>query len=183
MNSFIQRRHLPATLALLCLFAMIPAPASAQASAEDRAFESIGRRLRVGQVAEVVDSAGLTVRGKVVEISASTLVLSGGSGTKTFTGKDVAVIRRTGPIWDGAVKGAIIGAIPWAFFASDCHGCEGLATGAATTALIGAGIGVGIDALFGPRTVYRSGEATRRTVRLVPTIGRERKGLSAAIAF
>ena len=183
MISSTQYRRRRTASVLLVLLAFIPIRALAQTAPDERPFESIGKRLKVGQVAEVVDSSGLTVKGKVLEISASKLVLSGGSGTQSFTGSDVTIIRRTGPIWDGAVKGAIIGALPWAFFAKDCNGCEGLATGAAATAAMGAGIGVGIDALFGPRTVYRSGATTRRTVRLIPTLGKERKGLSAAIAF
>ena len=178
MISTFQRRVLQLTFT----FAFVPALALSQTPEIDAPFESIGRRLKVGHVAEVIDNAGLTVRGKVVEITPSKLVLTGGSGTQTFTGNDVTVIRRTGPIWDGAIKGAIIGVIPVLILATDCYDC-GLGPAAAGTAAIGAGIGVGIDALFGPRTVYRSGQRAGRVVKLVPTITGTRKGLSAAIAF
>ena len=160
----------------------VPTLAFSQTPQTDAPFESIGGRLKVGQIAEVVNTSGLTVRGTVVEITPSKLVLTGGAGTQTFTGTDVTAIRRTGPIWDGAVKGAIIGVIPIILVATDCHGC-GLAPAAAMSAAIGAGIGVGIDALFGPRTVYRSGQPPSKTVRLMPMLNRDRKGLSAAIAF
>lgn len=182
MISSIQRRLLRCTFALAVPLAFAPSITFAQTPATDAPFESIGRRLKVGQVAEVVDTTGLTVRGKVLEISGSTLVLTGGSGSRTFTGEDVTIIRRTGPIWDGAIKGAIIGALPVIIVAANCHGCNLLPAGAFWGA-VGAGIGVGIDALFGPRTVYRSAAPSPRTVRLVPTLGRDRKGLSAAIAF
>ena len=65
---------------------------------------------------------------------------------------------------------------------NDCYDCE-IAAWAGMWGAIGAGIGVGIDALFGPRTVYRSGQPPSKTVRFIPTLNRDRKGLSAAIAF
>ena len=111
MSHSAQRRFLRFTCTLA--LALAPRFAAAQTPSADTPFEKIGGRLKVGQVAEVVDNSGLTVRGKVLEISPSTLVLTGGTGTRTFTGADVTVIRRTGPIWDGAVKGGIIGAVPW----------------------------------------------------------------------
>lgn len=178
MISSAQRRILWFAFAL----AFAPAIAFAQTPSTDAPFEGVQGRLKVGQIAEVVDNSGLTVRGKVTEISPSRLVLTGGSGTQSFTGADVTAIRRTGPIWDGAVKGAIIGAVPWIFIAGDCHNC-GLGPAAAISAAIGAGIGVGIDALFGPRTVYRSGQPPARAVKLIPMLSNDRKGLNAAIAF
>ena len=178
MISSIRPRLLHLTFALF----FAPALAFSQTQQTDTPFGSIGGRLKVGHVAEVVHNSGLTVRGKVVEITPSRLVLTGGAGTQTFTGTDVTAIRRTGPIWDGAVKGAIIGVLPIVILATNCHDC-GLAPAGAMFAAIGAGIGVGIDAMFGPRTVYRSGQPPSRTVRLIPLLNRERKGLSAAISF
>ena len=182
MISSAQHRFFLSTLTLVASLGIFPALAFGQTPASDAPFEPVQGRLRVGQVAEVVDNSGLTVRGKVLEISSSKLVLTGGTGTRSFTGEDVTVIRRAGPIWDGAIKGAIIGAAPWILFATNCNGCEGLWTGAASTAAMGAAIGVGIDALFGPRTVYRASPPSR-TVRFVPTLSRERKGVRAAISF
>jgi hypothetical protein len=178
MISSLQRR----VVRFLFVLAFVPTLAFAQTPTPGAPFESIGRRLRVGHVAEVVDTTGLTVRGKVLEITGSKLVLTGGSGSRTFTGEDVMIIRRTGPIWDGAIKGALIAMVPIVIIAANCHGCD-LAPAGAFWGGIGAGIGVGIDALFGPRTVYRSAAPSSRTVRLVPTLSRDRKGLSAAIAF
>ena len=183
MISSARRRLVRPAFTLIACLAMAPALAFGQTPPSDAPFEAVQGRLRVGQVAEVVDNTGLTVRGKVLEISGSTLVLTGGAGTRSFTGQDVTIIRRTGPIWDGAIKGAIIGAAPWIAVASGCNSCEGIWPAAASTAAIGAAIGVGIDALFGPRTVYRASPVGSRTVRVIPTVSRERKGLRAAIAF
>src|SRR5687767_5846542 len=108
MISSVRSRLQGFTFALV----FVPALAFSQTPQTDAPFESIGGRLKVGQVAEVVNTSGLTVRGKVLEITPSKLVLTGGTGTQTFTGSDVTAIRRTGPIWDGAVKGAIIGVLP-----------------------------------------------------------------------
>jgi hypothetical protein len=178
MISSFQRRVLRFTFA----FAIAPALAFSQPAPADQPFARVGTRLKVGQVAEVVDMTGLTVRGKVLEFSGSKLVLTGGSGTRTFTGEDVTIIRRTGPIWDGAVKGALIGVAPVLIIAANCHDC-GLGPAAAIYGAMGAGIGVGIDALFGPRTVYRAERPGAVTVRLVPSLHKDRKGLNAAISF
>ena len=47
---------------------------------------------------------------------------------------------------------------------------------------VGAAAGVGIDALFGPKTIYRR-DARRSTVALAPIYDRHRRGVAASIRF
>ena len=92
----------------------------------------------------------------------------------------VTRIRRVGTLWDGAVKGAIVGALIPILFGAFKY--EDGAQITLTIAGMGAGIGVGIDALWGPRTVYRSPRQTRR-LTIAPVIEKQRQGLMATVRF
>jgi hypothetical protein len=48
---------------------------------------------------------------------------------------------------------------------------------------MGAGVGVGIDALIRGRRVIYSAAPTAKTVRLSPILGHDRKGAFVAIGF
>ena len=47
---------------------------------------------------------------------------------------------------------------------------------------IGAGIGLGIDAAWGPKTIYRRTGAPR-TLAIAPIAGNGRRGVAASIRF
>jgi hypothetical protein len=153
-------------------------------------------KIRVGQTVLVRDFAGAETKGTVQSAEISKLVVKYGVGrlhdpsdpskplddTRTFTPAEVERVRRPGPIWDGAVKGALVALIPVGFLAAvECSGCP-LAGPSATIMAIGAGIGIGIDAAWGPKTVYRNRGESRK-VTLVPVIGRDRRGVAASIRF
>lgn len=146
-------------------------------------FQSLQDRLKIGQTAIVLDNTGREIVGTVAELSSSSLVLRNGSVGQRFDAADVAVIKRTGPIWDGAVKGGAIGLLSMLIALSGCSGstCEKgslLMLGAG----IGAAIGLGFDAAFGPKTVYRSaGQPQRLTV--APVVSKDRQGVAASIRF
>jgi len=173
-------------LAAFCLAAAVPAHAQVQPN-----FYNLPDKVKPGQAIIVIDERGAEIRGKVEEVSGSKLVLNYGHGaidpslptSRTFTPGEVQKVLKPGHLWDGAVKGAVIAVIPIIVLAAseDCFDC-GWGQAAVTTGLIGAGIGVGIDALFGPKTVYRSNVRASR-VSLAPILGRERKGVAASIRF
>jgi hypothetical protein len=153
-------------------------------------------KIRAGQTVLVRDFTGAETKGVVQSAEMSKLVVKYGVGrlqdpndpskplddTRSFTPAEVERVRRPGPIWDGAIKGAVVALVPVALFAAaECSGCELGGAYAAITA-IGAGIGIGIDAAWGPKTVYRNrGEA--RNVTLAPVIGKGRRGMAASIRF
>jgi hypothetical protein len=178
-------RHCGAIL-LGCL--AVPALAAAQ----DQGFAA---KIRTGQKVIVREVSGAETRGIVQQVDASTLVIKYGVGelrdpadpsrtltdTRTFTAAEVERVRRPGPIWDGAVKGALVGLVPAVILAAaECYDC-GEGTAAAAFMAIGAGIGIGIDAAWGPKTVYRNRAAGR--VALVPVISKDRRALTASIRF
>ena len=153
-------------------------------------------KIRVGQTVLVRDLTGAEIKGIVQSADISKLVVKYGVGrlqdpsdpsktlddTRAFTPAEVDRVRRPGPIWDGAVKGALVALIPVALFAAaECYGCE-LGGAYASITAIGAGIGIGIDAAWGPKTVYRNRGESRR-ITFAPVIGRDRRGVSASIRF
>jgi hypothetical protein len=91
------------------------------------------------------------------------------------------MIKRAGPIWDGAIKGAVVGGLLPIVFLQSCYHCVGPSFFMGTAG-IGAAIGLEIDAAFGPKTVYRADEQTR-SIAIVPVVGRDRRGVLASIRF
>lgn len=164
------------------------------ATAAGQGFDT--NKIRVGQTVLVRDLTGAEIKGIVQSADMSKLVVKYGVGrlqdptdssktlddTRTFTPADVDRVLRPGPIWDGAVKGALVALIPVTVIGlAECYGCD---LGGALVAItaIGAGIGIGIDAAWGPKTVYRNrGESRKFT--LAPVIGRNRGGFAASIRF
>ncbi len=164
------------------------------ATAAAQGFDS--NKILVGQTVLVRDLKGAETKGVVQGVDMSKLVVKYGAGrlqdprdpsktlddTRTFTPAEVDRVRRPGPIWDGAVKGALIALVPVLVIAAgDCFDC-GLGPAYAGIAGIGAGIGLGIDAAWGPKTVYRNRGESRK-VTFVPVIGKDRRGLAASIRF
>src|SRR5262245_44716013 len=142
-------------------------------------FDNLGTKMHPGQKVIVIDQQGVKTEGRVETISGTALVVNYGQGpatdpamstTRTFAPADVQRVLKPGHLWDGAIKGAIVGAIPALInIGMDCYDCmEG--EFAALSISMGAGIGVGIDALFGPKTVFR-GERRASRVSLAPILG------------
>jgi hypothetical protein len=152
------------TLCAACLF-----PITTHAQIDSAQFERLQSRVKIDQLVIVTDSAGQKTVGKIKELTGSGLVIDvrtenprDGSGrprysfadAKRFDASDVQRIAKPGPIWDGAVKGAAIGlaSMMIIFRAYPCSGCGN----AYWSALgVGAGIGLGFDAAFGPKTLYQ----------------------------
>jgi len=183
MIEIVRRLHLA-----LALAALVPAIAAAQEFNPDK--------IRPGQTVLVRDLTGAETKGVVQRVEGGQLVVKYGAGRvqdpsdptktlndiRTFVPAEVDRVRRPGPIWDGAIKGALVGLIPAAIAAGvDCYDC-GLGSFAAFTVAVGAGIGLGIDAAWGPKTDYRNPGPGRR-VTVVPVIDAGRRGIAASIRF
>ena len=135
-------------------------------------FGTLYERLDEGEIVHVVDRSGEKTVGRVTAVSPSALVLvvrtdnpRDGSGrpryewneSRTLSPSLVERIEKPAPIWDGAVKGAIVAALATFFMIqAHCADCSGVAGAYLMTSGIGAGIGLGIDALFPPRRLYRA---------------------------
>jgi len=171
-------------LALLVFLDAVPAAAQGT-------FDNLPSKIRLGQKVIVQDEQGAVTEGTVEAVSPSSLVINYYRGpvtdpslktTRTFTPEDVRRVQKPSHIWDGAIKGGIVGLIPPLFvLAEDCYDC-GVGGFTVFTVSIGAAIGLGIDALSGPKTLYRR-DAVRSRVSVAPIIGRERRGVAASFRF
>ena len=141
-----------------------------------------------GQTVEVIDDQGQEIRGKVRALSATTLTLDRNGTRPRFRFERITQIARPN---DGLGNGALIGLGAGAAFGllgstvgtDDCDGyyyCgSGWVVGSALVfGGIGAGIGVGVDALIRrDRVIYR--RDGRRQTRVAPVVG---PGVGGAVA-
>ena len=160
----------------LALWVLSAPPARAQDT-----FDDLVHRIRQGQTVIVIDQQGGKTQGRVESVSPTALVVNYGL-SQTFAPSEVRLVKKPDHVWDGAIKGAAFGVIPAVLFgALDCDDCVPGAL-AALSIGVGAGAGVAIDALFGPKTVFRGGSPPPR-VSLAPIVGRHRRGVSASFRF
>lgn len=151
-------------------------------------FGDMPRKVKAGQIVIVIDASGRETRGKVAEVSDSSLVILSRDQSKQWTVREafepagVREVKRTGPIWDGALIGFGFGVVP-ALFAEDCTGCVSRGELALLFGGIGAGIGLGIDAAFGPKRVYVAPGARKARMTVAPIINGDRKGAVMAFRF
>ena len=144
-------------------------------------FDDLVHKIRQGQTVIVIDRHGGKTQGRVESVSAEALVVDYGR-SQTFAPADVRQVKKPDRMWDGAIKGAALGVIPAVLFgALDCDDCVPGAL-AALSIGVGAGVGFGIDALFGPKTVFR-GSAQPPRLALAPIVGRDTRGVSASFRF
>ena len=165
-------------------------PCAAQEPVRD--FSQLNTRLRPGDTIWVTDAQGREVKGTILSLAADELTLEGRSG-RSFGAPDVATIqvRRADSLRNGALIGLGVGGglVLVACVANAESGDAGWCVlGAAIYGGIGAGIGVGIDALIpGKKLVaYRApgspGPAPAR-LSMVPVITPRAKGVALSFAF
>jgi hypothetical protein len=138
-------------------------PARAQdVAAVAVSFEQLQVLVRPGNTMTVADAAGSEVSGRLESLSRSVLSLSVNGARRDFSEADVTTIRqrRGDSLANGAWWGFGIGAGLAAVAFSSCDECwdsPGFALGIiAGQGAMGAGIGVGIDALIRrEQTIYR----------------------------
>jgi hypothetical protein len=122
-----------------------------------RTFEEL-RRL-AGPVVYVRDMAGVEVKGKLLQITDSSVVLLIDGVTREISQPQIARIDRRGDsLKEGATIGAILGAIGYAVVARE-YGSSGLAALPGAILFYGA-MGAGVDAMITLRTPLYRGPST-----------------------
>lgn len=152
-------------LPIVALLLLISVPAEAQQIAGT--FDQLRVLIKQGDTLTITDGAGQRMQGKLSELSTSSLVLDVSGALRQFQESDVNTIERRGP--DSLKNGALIGlgiggalgALAIAAAASEGETAFGVIA-AALYSGIGAGIGVGIDALVEGRRVIYAGSPTRK---------------------
>lgn len=176
---------------IMLIALLTPAAAAAQPAPDPRlATVNQGDRVRV------TDESGRTITARVAAISDSGLTLQDGSERAEIPYRAIVKIDRPRDrLWDGALGGFAIGAgigligmmaeeepapcQPEQWF---CGASFGPPASVVVLMLggIGAGIGVGVDALIGgKKTLYERG----RQVRIAPVVGRGGAGARISVMW
>ena len=140
----------------------------------------------------ITDIDGTETKGRLRRVDPSSITIDGPSGERSIERQKVLSIHRRGDsVASGAIAGALVGATLGALALAD-GGCGALLSPyercpARTFAGVmgvcgglGAGVGIGIDALFRGRTqIYpRKNDVTGSAVRLVPAVSHRHASIS-----
>ena len=165
-------------------------PCAAQDPVRD--FSQLNTRLRPGDTVWVTDAQGREVKGRILSLSTDALTLEGGK-PRSFGAPEVSTIqlRRNDSLANGALIGLGVGSgLTLVACLADTEAREAgwCVAAAAVYGGIGAGIGVGIDALIPGKKIlaYRapapSGAPPAR-LSIAPVVTPRAKGVAVSFAF
>lgn len=165
------------------------AATSAQAQELAGTFEQLRVLVKAGDTLTVTDTAGQPVRGKLVNLSPSSLSLNVWGTIREFQKLDVNTITKRGSdsLKNGALIGMAVGgglaAVGMALTAAEGDADAGIFVGAALVySGIGAGIGAGVDALIeGQRVIYANPGSPRAGLSVAPMLRGPRKGVLVSL--
>jgi hypothetical protein len=159
-------------------------PNNAQAQVVARSFDDLQRILKVGEKVVVTEDSGEQTRGKVANVSATSLTVLT-PGKQLFLERTVAQIRRSDSLWNGALIGAGVGGLT--FFAGT--GIEDdpavyywLYIGSWLFPTTGAIVGALLDRATGNEPIYVT-HSRQPAVALSPWFGRKGTGISVSLRF
>jgi hypothetical protein len=177
--------HAMLTLAAVLAAAVPATPARAQETLPDAQFARLARQVRTDDSVRITLTGGEVVKGHLAGLTPRQLtVLVDGQPRAVDTTRVERVQRTRMGVTLGAIIGAGTGIVAGAALASllENEGGEYPVRAAVALAGIGAGAGMGIDALLNlPRTVYTSAPAAN--VTLAPIVGPGVKGGVVRISF
>jgi hypothetical protein len=181
-------RHLGPFVLAITVVVFCSAAANAQGIANS--LQELRLLVRAGDTVRVTDSTGRIRTAKIGELTPQALVLGDGANRVSLDEKDITTItqRRSDPLGNGALWGmGIGGGLVGLAFAATGDGGEGAGVVVGATiawAAIGAGLGVGIDALIRRHMVVfeRPGDAGPR-VRVSPLVSPQAAGARVALTF
>jgi hypothetical protein len=183
-------KFIPSVAAFLLFTVVGSAVASAQEIAST--FDQLRVLVKSGDKITVTDASGRETSGRIETLSSSALALLIDGARREFTPTEVSAIRQRKPdtLATGAKIGFGIGAglglLVGSALASEYDEIDGgevvlisLMYGA-----LGAGIGVGIDAMVTrEQVIFARPAGSTPTVRLAPLVTPRRRGLAIAVAF
>jgi hypothetical protein len=178
----ITRRHVPLALGFL----MVAAASVADAQGIASSYEQLRLLVRPGDTVSIVDVNGQEATGKILDLASSSLALQVKGARVEVLERDVRTIRQrrgdslgNGALW-GLGTGASIGFLAGSQFGSAGFG----AIVAMFYGGIGAGVGVGIDAMItGRQVIYARPGVSSARVRVSPLLTRDRHGAQLSVRF
>jgi hypothetical protein len=180
------RRWMSAALWLLTM--ALASRAEAQGIAAS--FDQLRLLVRPGDTVSVTDTTGREVTGKIVALSSSSLALTIDRTRRELTEPDVTTIRqrRNDSLANGAKWGLGVGVcLPLVLLA--LSGADDIDAGFTAVVIaayggMGAGIGVGIDAMItGRQVIYERPARSAATLTISPMLTDTRKGVSVSMRF
>jgi hypothetical protein len=185
--------------AVALVISTFPAAAGAQVQpvVPQDTFGKLPDKVRIGDTVIVTDRGGQNIPGRITSVSEKSISLTTTEVTLDPDGRtvqrvanlsyaagEVNRIRRPEPVWDGALKGAMVGAVvPVVIISVDrCHSLNANIGPYLLGAAMGAGIGALVDGAIGPKTVY-DGRRRPRTVSIAPIAGDGWRGVQALLSF
>ena len=174
-------------IALLALMLVWTASAATAQTPQDVEAQ-LEAALRPGMTVWMTDSSGLEEKARIISVSGGIVTAAAGDDIQRFRATDIVRVRARHS--DSVVNGALIGAgaavasglflctrtEPW-------RNCRDDVGPMVRIGAIGAGVGIGIDALIrGRRTVYEAGQRATR-LRTAAIVARGAAGLTVSISF
>ena len=180
-----------ATISILAFLYLASLDARAQ---EARSFEQLQLLVKAGDRIFVTDPTLNTFEGRIAGLPTSSLRVTVNGTSRDLSETDIFEIRqwRHDSLKNGAVIGAGVGlGLGIAFAIAICqdswNGCGGgeVLAGLALYSGIGAGIGVGVDALMpSKQRVFIGGTRTSSNrITVMPILNRSRKGITLGLSF
>lgn len=177
------RTHMCGTVAL----ALLLTTSTAEAQQLAGTFNQLQVLVKLGDKVTVTDVAGNEMGGRIEALSSSSMALLVSGMRRELREAEISTIRqrRSDPLKNGALwglgVGAGLGTVAGLALASDCHNCNNswiIPFAAAFYGGIGAGIGVGIDALVeGQQVIYARAQPSSARLKVAPLLTRSRKGV------
>lgn len=170
-----------------CVTACLLLAATASLAEAQRAssFAQLPLLIGPGDTITVTDRTGREMKGRIKNLSPSTLALLVDGIRHDLTDADVALVRQRRPdsLSDGALRGFAVGALVGTV-AVWSAGAPGLIPFAALgQGVLGLGVGVAVDAAISSRkTIYGRAGSTRR-LAVSPLLSRERQGVLLSVGF
>jgi hypothetical protein len=174
-------------LAFAVLSVVLFAEPSAIAQSTTTSFVEMS--VRSGDDLDVTTRSGETLRGRVAEVSGTTLRMHGRTGAIQVVEAHTLRIDRLGdPIWQGLAIGVAIGGGAGAAALAGCKGyCGGGGQKTAvvlTAAGIGAGVGALVDlAIRGRTRVFDVGRSGTLMLELTTSVASGTRALHATVSF
>lgn len=171
----------------LCVMA---ASSIAHAQGIATSFNELRLLVRPGDTLQITSTEGREVTGKLVDLSPGVLAMRVGKGREEWREGDVATIRQrrgdslaNGALWGLGIGGGSVLALGIYAAASDEASAGEVAAVTALYGGIGAGIGVGVDALISKRVVIFERRSASASFGVAPILSPGRKGALLTIGF
>lgn len=167
--------------AAVTLFVLLAGSAEVFAQSEPQARFTLQAATKLGDTLTITTTDGMEVKGRLLRLDAGGLVVDTGAGAASATYERIERVRRRK---NGITAGAVTGVLAGLWLGSVAEHEVGSATTGfdivAVSAVLGTGIGIGIDALIGTnRTIFRR-STSKKALRFEPRKGGAAVGWSAA---